>query len=114
MVKCRVLGADPGRKGLKLSLVTKKKAAAGAAEEAAAEPEAAAAEGKPAKTAGAAAAANGAEAGLGDFQPGDVVRGTVTALHTKEVSRGWVRGGAGRAGVPAEYVGGWRGYAWLP
>lgn len=84
-----MLGADPARKGLKLSLVSKKKAAAGGeAEEAPAagtevEGEAAGAtKARPGKAAGGDAAA---EAALGAFQPGNVVQGTVVALHTKEV-----------------------------
>lgn len=88
MVKCRVLGADPARKGLKLSLVSKSKAAgAGDGEEAPAA-EAGAGSGGKARPGKAAAAGSdaAAEAALGAFQPGDVVRGTVVALHSKEVS----------------------------
>ncbi|KAL4451480.1 hypothetical protein ABPG75_007142 [Micractinium tetrahymenae] len=88
VVKCRVLGADPSRKGLKLSLVSKKKAAAGGEAEAA--PAAAAgAEGEVAGTAKERPAKGGdaaaAEAALASFQPGDLVRGTVLVLHSKEV-----------------------------
>ncbi len=113
MVKCRVLGGDPARKGLKLSLVSKSKkaaAAAGAAEAGAAAGEAAAATagGEAAAAADTPAAdqeqpgkktdAAGGKAGkkkrgdseaaavaLGSYQPGDVVRGTVAAVHTKDV-----------------------------
>jgi hypothetical protein len=98
VVKCRVLGADPTRKGLKLSLVNKKKAAAAAAdapaEEAAAaaaapaagEPAAAAkADSKGAPAALSAAATAEAAAALGAYQPGDLVQGTVTSVHTKDV-----------------------------
>ncbi|PRW20900.1 RRP5-like protein [Chlorella sorokiniana] len=104
VVKCRVLGADPGRKGLKLSLVSKsKKAAATATEAAAGEPAAAGAAEAPAeeqqqqqkgeaaggkagkKKRGADGASDAAAIALGSYQPGDLVRGTVTAVHTKEV-----------------------------
>ncbi len=105
VVKCRVLGADPSRKGLKLSLVSKKKAAAGGegkeAPTAAAGGEGEGAAGGKARP-GKAAAALGtdAEAALGAFQPGDVVRGTVVALHSKEVRpRGRKEGCAGQAGA---------------
>ena len=94
MVKCRLLGADPTRKGLKLSLVNKKKAAATMAdtpaEEATAAPAAEPAAGAKAASKGAPAALSAAataEAGaaLGAYQPGDLVQGTVTSVHTKDV-----------------------------
>lgn len=111
MVKCRVLGADPSRKGLKLSLASKSKkaaaeaapaaapaaeageaggdaAAAGAVEAPAAEKPAAKAEaagGKAGKKRKGDAASEAAAVALGSYQPGDLVRGTVTAVHTKEV-----------------------------
>ena len=100
VVKCRVLGADPKRKGLKLSLVSKSKKAAAAAAEgggdaapAAGEPAAAAAvqpqeggkQGKTGKKRGEAAEGEAAAVALGSYQPGDLVRGTVTAVHTREV-----------------------------
>lgn len=93
MVKCRVLAHDPAHKGLKLSLVSKKKAAAAAAAEAAeggqAEPGSAPAEAEAAAPAAKkpAAAAEGEEGGdaLGGVQAGDLVAATVKALHSKEV-----------------------------
>lgn len=91
MVKCRVLGVDAGKKGLKLSLVSKRKAPT-AAEEAAAAAPAADAPAEPAaaeegeQQQGAAAAREAAAGGqavegadsLGGYHPGDVVFGVVT------------------------------------
>lgn len=100
VVKCRVLGADPGRKGLKLSLVSKsKKAAAGTEAAAAADGAAEAPAGEQQqeekgdaagskagkKKRGADGASDAAAVALGSYQLGDLVRGTVTAVHTKEV-----------------------------
>lgn len=91
MVKCRVLGADPSRKGLKLSLVTKpKKAAAAAAETEAAPLAAAAAPGAAGEPAPGGSEAGGsseaaAAAALASYQAGELVEGTVAAVHTKEV-----------------------------
>ena len=97
VVKCRVLGADPTRKGLKLSLVNKKKAAAAAADAPAEEAAAAAAPAAGEPAAAAKAASKGAPsalsaeataeaaAALGAYQPGDLVQGTVTSVHTKDV-----------------------------
>lgn len=53
MVKCRVLGVDPGKKGLRLSLISRKKAAE----------EAATAD------------------GLGGVHPGALLSGTVISIH---------------------------------
>lgn len=96
VVKCRVLGADPARKGLKLSLVGKSaKQAAAAAAAGAAGQEAPAAEapapaeevvgGKKKKAAAGGEGDDAAAIALGSFQAGDVVAGVVTAVHTKEV-----------------------------
>ncbi|EFN56095.1 hypothetical protein CHLNCDRAFT_145628 [Chlorella variabilis] len=91
VVKCRVLGADPSRKGLKLSLVTKpKKAAAAAAETEAAPLAAAAAPGAAGEPAPGGSEAGGsseaaAAAALASYQAGELVEGTVAAVHTKEV-----------------------------
>lgn len=91
VVKCRVLGADNARKGLKLSLTGKSaaKAAAAAAGGAAAAdtPEAGAAPAAGGKARGGSGSAQdeAAAVAMGSYQPGDVVAGTVTAVHTRDV-----------------------------
>ena len=114
VVKCRVLSADPtAKKGLKLSFVSKKKAApaaaAGAYAEAAADgtPAAAAAPTAGARDEGVAPPATSAKQPEADqaaegkllpacFQAGDVVHGIVTAIH----SGGKGEGAGGDESVP--------------
>lgn len=79
VVKCRVLGLDRSRRGVKLSLVTKAKKATGEGGEGAAG--SADAEGKETPR-------QQREARRRDllaFPPGSMAEGTVTAIHTKEV-----------------------------
>ena len=88
MVKCRVLGADHSRKGLKLSLVGKSAAAAAKAAPTAAAEAADAAPAEGGKQGGKArggAEGEAAAVALGSYQAGDVVAGTVTAVHTRDV-----------------------------
>eukprot|EP00887_Chlorella_sp_A99_P001742 scaffold19.g1742.t1 len=75
-VKVHVLGVDAGKKGLRLSLVSKRKAV-----DAEAEAVAAAAGGGEAVEVSAPRAVGDA---LGGYQPGSVVHGVVTAVHMKE------------------------------
>ena len=64
VVKCRVVGPDQAHKGLKLALLSRKRAQEAAGAEAAAEPEPEA---------------------LGGLQPGDEVTGVIKAVHMREV-----------------------------
>ena len=95
VVKCRVLSADPtAKKGLKLSLVSKKKAApaadaAGAEADAAAAPAATGAQEEGAAPATSTKRRTADQAAEGEllpacFQAGDVVHGTVTAIHSSK------------------------------
>lgn len=92
VVKARVLGSDPSRKRLKLSLTSKSRKVAAAAADGGAEGAGTPA-GKEQRGDEAAAVA------LGGYQPGDLVHGTVAAVHLRSEEEGEEGGRGGRSYV---------------